>query len=148
MQLNKNDEFFMRAALKEAQKAAEIGEIPVGAVIVLDNKIIAKAHNQTQLLNDPTAHAEMICITAACHFMGAKYLINSSLYVTLEPCVMCAGAIKWAQLSSIIYGASDTKGGFNSVFKSDFYSKKTKIISGILSEECGEILKLFFKNKR
>lgn len=148
MQIDKNDDFFMRVALSEAQKAAEMGEIPVGAVLVLENKIIAKAHNQTQLLNDPTAHAEMLCITAACNNLGSKYLTNSTLYITLEPCIMCAGAIKWAQISNIIYGASDLKGGFTTFLKSGIYSEKIKINSNILQEECSEILKKFFKGKR
>lgn len=148
MNENKNDDFFMNLALKEAQKAFEVGEIPVGAVLVHENKIIAKAHNQTQILNDPTAHAEMLCVTAACHSLGTKYLINCCLYITLEPCVMCAGAIKWAQLPRIVFGASDPKGGFYSQTKLTFFHPKTEIISGVLETECSQILKHFFKLKR
>lgn len=145
---NKNEDFFMRLALLEAQKAQDLGEIPVGAVIVFENKVIAKAHNQTQTLQDPTAHAEMLCITAACHHIGAKYLINCTLYVTLEPCTMCAGAIKWAQLSKIVYGASDNKVGFLTQLQSNFYTTKTRILPGVLQHECSTLLNDFFKNKR
>ncbi len=138
----------MRLALLEAQQAYDNGEIPVGAVMVCNNKIIAKAHNQTQMLADPTAHAEMICITAACGHLGAKYLTDCTLYITLEPCMMCAGAIKWAQIPTIVYGASDKKGGFKSQILNNFYHSNIQIIDGILQEECAKMMKDFFKKKR
>ncbi len=142
-----NHEYFMRLALKEAEKAFNADEIPVGAVIVCNEKIVAKAYNLTETLNDVTAHAEMQAITAAANNLGAKYLQQCTLYVTLEPCIMCSGAAYWAQIGKLIYGASDTKRGF-SVLSQSVLHPKTEIISGILEYECGEILKRFFAQKR
>ncbi|MFO0357870.1 MAG: nucleoside deaminase [Sphingobacteriaceae bacterium] len=140
-------EHFMREALKEAQKAFDADEVPVGAVIVANNKIIGRAHNLTELLNDVTAHAEMQAITSAANSLGGKYLIDCAIYVTLEPCVMCAGALFWSQVSKIVYGASDTKRGY-SLMGQTVLHPKTEIISGILEKECSELLKDFFKKKR
>lgn len=140
------DEYFMNKALIEAQTAFDKGEIPVGAIIVIDNKIIARSHNLTELLNDVTAHAEMQAITAAANFLGGKYLINCTLYVTLEPCQMCAGALYWTQISKIVFGATDEKRGFQNLRTK--LHPKTEIVSGILENECGELIKMFFQNKR
>jgi len=142
-----SDEYFMNESLKEAVKAGEKQEIPVGAVIVADKRIIARAHNMTQTLNDATAHAEMLAITAASNSFGAKYLNECVLYVTLEPCVMCASASNWSQLGRIVYGASDPKAGFGRIIQ-DILHPKTKIKSGILEEECSRLLTEFFKDKR
>jgi len=141
------DEYFMQLALLEAEAAFEKGEVPVGAVIVLDNKIIAKAHNLTQTLNDVTAHAEMQALTSAFHHLGAKYLNDCTLYVTLEPCVMCAGALYWAQIGKIVYGASDPKRGYSLVNASLLHSK-TEVIKGVLDREAQVLLELFFKKLR
>lgn len=142
-----NDEYFMRQALVEARAAADEGEVPVGAVVVCDNQIIARAHNQTECLNDVTAHAEMLAITAAAGVLGGKYLTNCSLYVTVEPCIMCAGAIGWSQLSRIVYGASDEKRGFAKFAPKAFHPKAT-IVKGILEKECTEEMQRFFKQRR
>lgn len=142
-----SDESFMREALKEAGKAFELDEIPVGAVIVCNNRIIARSHNLTEQLNDVTAHAEMQAITAAANYLGGKYLSDCILYVTLEPCVMCAGAIFWAQISRLVYGASDEKRGFTKTGTSILHPSTT-IQHGILEEESMILLKTFFKNKR
>lgn len=142
-----DDEYFMKQALAEARAAAAEGEIPVGAVIVCNNQVIARAHNQTELLNDPTAHAEMLAITAAVGSLGAKYLAGCSLYVTVEPCIMCAGAIGWSQLSTIVYGASDAKRGFREYAPKAMHPKAV-IKSGILEKECAEEMKKFFKQRR
>lgn len=142
-----NDEYFMKQALVEARAAAAEGEVPVGAVIVCNNQIIARAHNQTERLNDVTAHAEMLAITAAAGVLGAKYLTNCSLYVTVEPCVMCAGAIGWAQLSAIIYGTSDEKRGF-SFFAPKAFHPKAIIKKGVMENECAEEMRRFFKQRR
>lgn len=143
----KNHEFFMREALKEARYAFEEGEIPVGAVVVSGEKIIGRGHNQTERLRDVTAHAEMIAITAASHFLGGKYLKDCKLYVTLEPCAMCAGAMKWAQLSELVFGASDAKGGY-SVFSDKLLHPKTQVLRGVLKDEAEELLKAFFDKLR
>jgi len=140
-------EFFMYEALKEAVKANDEGEIPIGAVVVHNNKIIARAHNQTQLLNDVTAHAEMLAITAATNYIGAKYLIDCSLFVTVEPCVMCAGALYWSQVAQIYYGVSDSKRG-HTMFSNKLLHPKTIINTGIFEEECKRLMQDFFKNKR
>lgn len=141
------DQFFMNQALKEARKAATSNEVPVGAVITVDGKIVAKAHNQTRLLNDPTAHAELLAITIATGALGAKYLVNSTLYVTLEPCAMCAGAIGWAQIPTLVFGANDPKKGFLT-FAPLVLHPKTTVRKGVLEEQCSEILKKFFEEKR
>ena len=141
------DEHFMKQALMEARLAAAADEVPVGAVVVCDNRIIARAHNRTEHLNDPTAHAEMLAITAATNFLGAKYLTNCTLYVTVEPCVMCAGAIGWSQIHALVYGASDEKRGYQS-FAPEALHPKTIVKKGILENDCATEMKLFFQNKR
>jgi tRNA(adenine34) deaminase len=141
-----NDENFMSEAIKEAQKAFEIDEVPVGAVIVCNNQIIARAHNFTQRLNDVTAHAEMQAFTSAADFLGGKYLKECTIYVTLEPCVMCGGASYWAQLKKIVYGAKDIKRGYSQLSKNILHPK-TEVISGIMAAECSKLLTDFFKKK-
>ncbi|MCB0489454.1 MAG: nucleoside deaminase [Cyclobacteriaceae bacterium] len=141
------DEYFMREALKEAQKAFEDGEVPVGAVVACKNRIIGRAHNQTEKLTDATAHAEMLAITAASNFLGSKYLSECTLYVTLEPCIMCAGALHWVQLMKLVYGASDVQRGY-SLSKSPILHGKTEVVSGIKSNECAELVNSFFKRIR
>ena len=136
----------MREALREAQKAFDADEVPVGAVIVCDEKVIARAHNYTERLTDPTAHAEMQVITAATNYLGAKYLSQCTLYVTLEPCMMCTGAIFWSQLAAIVYGAPDPKRGFLS--RQNILLPKTIITGNILADDCSQLLTTFFKNKR
>lgn len=142
-----SDEYYMKEALKEAQKAFDEDEVPVGAVVVCDNKIIARAHNMTEKLNDVTAHAEMLAITSATNFLGGKYLNECMLYVTLEPCVMCAGALYWSQLKKIVYAAPDLKRGF-SLVKSSILHPKTEIIKGIMQQEASDLVTSFFKSKR
>ncbi|MDV3926579.1 tRNA-specific adenosine deaminase [Elizabethkingia anophelis] len=140
------DEYFMKMALHEAQAALEKDEVPVGCIVVYNDRIIARAHNLTELLNDVTAHAEMQAITAAANMLGGKYLIDCTMYVTLEPCVMCAGALAWSQLSRIVIGARDEKRGF--INKGLSLHPKTEIVSGILENECSALIKDFFKSKR
>ena len=140
------DEMYMREALKLAQRAFEEEEIPIGAVIVSQGKIIGKGYNLTERLNDVTAHAEMQAFTAAANYMGGKYLKDCTLYVTVEPCVMCAGAAYWTQVSRIVYGAADEKRG-SSRFGS-LYHPKSEIVSGVLAEECADLITSFFRNKR
>lgn len=147
MELNKADEHFMREALKEAKRAFEKDEVPIGAVIVCDGIIIARAYNYTEHLNDVTAHAEMQAITSAANNIGGKYLQECTLYVTIEPCVMCAGALFWAQIGRIVYGASDPKRGF-SMIGNHLLHPRTKISKGILEEECSLLMKTFFEEKR
>lgn len=142
-----DDDWFMRQALQEAHKAMDLDEVPVGAVITLNDRIIARAHNTTEQLCDVTAHAEMLCITAAAEHIGAKYLTECTLYVTLEPCVMCAGAIAWAQIGRVVYGADDEKKGFMRYGKSLLHPS-TKMECGILGEECRNLLQAFFRTKR
>jgi tRNA(adenine34) deaminase len=142
-----DDKYFMRQALIEAQKAYDTGEVPVGAVVVCDNRIIARAHNNTEQLCDVTAHAEMVAITAACNGLGNKYLDECTLYVTIEPCAMCAGAAAWAQLGRVVYGASDDKSGFMRFGKAMLHPK-TKVSFGVMGEECGELMTAFFKERR
>lgn len=143
----KGDEWFMAKALEQAQLAFEAGEIPVGAVVVAKDKIIARSHNLTEMLCDVTAHAEMQAITSATNSLGGKYLNECTLYVTLEPCVMCAGAIGWSQLGRLVYGASDDKRGFMR-FAPEALHPKTKVTKGVMEEECKEIIQDFFKSKR
>lgn len=142
-----SDEYFMKQALAEAQKAYDEGEIPVGAVVVCNNRIIARAHNQTERLNDVTAHAEIVALTAAADYLGSKYLNECTLYVTLEPCPMCAGALAWAQLQKLVYAASDDKRGFMK-FGKEMLHPKTKLEMGILHDESADLIKRFFKEKR
>ena len=144
---NKSDEYFMREALKEAEKAFELNEVPIGAVIVSDGQIIARAHNLTERLNDVTAHAEMQAFTSAAEFLGGKYLHNCSLYVTIEPCVMCSGASYWTQIAKVIYGAKDEKRGASKLVLKLMHPKTT-IKTGILEEECVKLMQTFFKQKR
>ena len=141
------DEYFMREALKEAQKAFEIGEVPVGAVMVVKNRIIARAHNQTEKLTDATAHAEMLAITAAANYLGSKYLNECTLYVTLEPCVMCGGALAWVQLGKVVYGASDVQRGY-SLIKQPVLHPKTEVVSGVFATEAKSLIDSFFKRIR
>ena len=141
------DEYFMKEALKEAELAFEKNEVPVGAVVVCSNRIIARAHNLTEQLTDVTAHAEMQAFTAASNFLGSKYLEECTLYVTLEPCVMCAGAAFWTQVSKVVFGTFDEKRGFT-LLKADLLHPKTELITGVLQQECSEILKKFFQKKR
>ncbi|MGZ4047798.1 MAG: nucleoside deaminase [Bacteroidia bacterium] len=143
-----SDESFMKEALKEAQKAFDADEVPVGAIVVCNNKIIARAHNLTERLNDVTAHAEMQVITSAANFLNGKYLNECTLFVTLEPCVMCAGAIAWAQLGKLVYGAPDTKRGFNLLNNNRILHPKTEVKSGILADESADLIKTFFQKKR
>jgi tRNA(adenine34) deaminase len=143
-----SDDDFMREALKEAQKAFDADEIPVGAVIVCNNKIIARSHNLTERLKDVTAHAEMQAITSAANYLNGKYLNECTLYVTLEPCVMCAGAVAWAQLGRLVYGAPDTKRGFNLLIENKLLHPKTEVKSAVLAEECATLMRNFFLNKR
>lgn len=142
-----DDERFMAVALKEAGEAADAGEVPVGAVVVCNGCVVARAHNLTEKLNDVTAHAEMQAITAAAAELGGKYLCDCTLYVTLEPCVMCAGALGWAQLGRLVYGADDIKRGF-SRFAPEALHPKTEVCKGVLADKCAEIIKVFFKSKR
>ena len=145
--MENNHEKYMFDALREAQRAAAEDEVPIGAVIVCQGRIIAKGHNMTERLNDPTAHAEMIAITAATEAVGGKYLNDCTLYVTVEPCPMCAGALAWSQIGKVVYGASDPKRGF-SRFSPSLMHPKTEIVSGIMAEECGNIVSEFFQRKR
>ncbi|MFM7662021.1 MAG: nucleoside deaminase [Bacteroidota bacterium] len=142
-----NDEYFMRQALLEARKAYDLDEVPVGAVVVANNKIIARAHNLTQKLNDVTAHAEIQAITAAAEFLGAKYLSGCTLYVTLEPCVMCAGALYWAQIDKVVFATRDEKRGAGRISE-PIYHPKTLVTNGLLSHESASLLKKFFAKKR
>ena len=142
-----SDEYFMRIALAEAQKAFDADEIPVGAIIVSKGQIIARAHNMTEKLNDVTAHAEMLAFTSASHFLNSKYLSECTLYVTLEPCIMCAGASFWAQLGTLVYGASDDKRGYLNI-SSSVTHPKTFVKGGVMAIECGELLVDFFRKKR
>ena len=142
-----SDEYFMEIALQQAQIAAEKGEIPVGAVVVCNNRIIAKTHNQTEQLIDVTAHAEIMAITAAAGYLGSKYLKDCTLYVTLEPCLMCAGALFWSQIDRIVYAASDPKRGFEMASKAVLHPK-TQVIKGVLEKESRDILEKFFSKLR
>lgn len=141
------DEYFMREALKEANKALEIGEVPVGAVVVCKNRIIARAHNQTEKLTDATAHAEMLATTAAANYLGSKYMSECILYVTLEPCVMCAGALHWVQLQKLVYGASDIQRGYTLV-QSPVLHPRTEVVKGVKGEEAKALIDQFFKTLR
>lgn len=141
-----SDEYFMKIALTEAQNAFEKGEIPVGAIVVANNSIIAKCHNLTELLHDVTAHAELQAISSAANYLNAKYLKNCTLYVTLEPCQMCAGALYWSQISKVVWGANDTKRGYET-FGGQLHPK-TIIKKGVLEQECAELMRSFFEKKR
>ena len=147
--MNKLDEMFMQEALRQAKKAFDADEVPIGAVIVRDNKVIARSHNQVETLKDPTAHAEMIALTSAFNSLGSKYLPEARLYVTVEPCLMCAGAIYWSKLGAIVYGADDEKNGYKKTAGSNWpFHPKTELIRGVLKEDCAKLMKDFFKAKR
>lgn len=149
--MSESDEYFMQQALKEAQKAFDEGEVPIGAVIVMQDKIIARGYNQVEKLNDSTAHAEIIALTSAYNYLGAKYLPEATLYVTIEPCLMCAGALHWSKIDKIVYAAEDEKNGYKKYLSTDQQSPfhpKTKIISGIYKDECAALIKRFFKARR
>jgi tRNA(adenine34) deaminase len=141
------EDYFMQEALKEAQKALEIGEVPVGAVVVCNNRIIARAHNQTEKLTDATAHAEMLAVTAAANFLGSKYLTECTLYVTLEPCTMCAGALHWVQMGRLVFGASDVQRGY-SLLNAPVLHQKTEVVRGVKAEESKALVNTFFKSIR
>jgi tRNA(adenine34) deaminase len=142
-----DDEYYMRVALDEAKKAAERDEVPVGAVVVAGKSVIARAHNLTETLNDPTAHAEMQAITAATSYLGGKYLKDCTIYVTVEPCVMCAGALAWSQISTLVYGAPDDKKGYT-ITSHEILHPKTEVRSGVLADDCAGLMKNFFAKKR
>ena len=142
-----SDEKYMREALREAHAALSDGEIPIGAVVVWKGRIVGRGHNQTEQLHDATAHAEMIAITAATQAMGGKYLADCTLYVTVEPCPMCAGAMAWSQVGSVVYGAPDPRRGF-SIFQPSLLHPKTLVTGGVLADECSELMVEFFKGKR
>jgi tRNA(adenine34) deaminase len=153
------DEYFMLQALKEARKAFENDEVPIGAVVVMNGKIIARGHNQVETLNDSTGHAEIIALTSAFNFLGSKYLPEASIYITLEPCLMCAGALYWSKIARVVYGADDEKNGHRKFVKplpaiENFdispwpFHPKTELVKGVLKEECAMLIKEFFKGKR
>lgn len=147
--MEKNDEYFMQQALKEAHKASEADEVPIGAVVVMQDTIIARGYNQVEMLNDATAHAEIIALTSAFSYLGAKYLPEAILYVTIEPCTMCCGALYWSKIGKVVYGASDEKHGGLSLYPGkSLLHPKTKILKGILAEECAILVKDFFKKRR
>jgi tRNA(adenine34) deaminase len=150
---NMNDEYFMQQALKEAQLAFDEEEIPIGAVIVQSNRIIARGHNQTERLNDCTAHAEIIALTSAFNYLGSKYLPEATLYVTVEPCLMCAGALYWSKIGKIVYGAEDEKNGYRrgnptASLNNWPFHPKTTLIKGLLATQCADLMRKFFKDKR
>ena len=143
------DEYYMMQAIKEARRAFEVDEIPIGAVVVVNEKIIARGHNMTERLKDPTAHAEMIALTSAFNYLGSKYLSEAILYVTVEPCLMCAGAIYWSKIGKIVYGADDEKNGYKKTAGANWpFHPKTELIRGVMKDECVKLMKDFFKNKR
>jgi len=149
MYLPGSDEYFMQFALKEAQLAYDANEVPVGAVVTIQNKIIARGHNQVERLNDATAHAEMIAITSAFNYLGSKYITGATVYVTVEPCLMCCGALYWSKLARIVYGASDEKNGFKHITGNNWpFHPKTELVKGVLEHECTQLMKNFFKAKR
>jgi tRNA(adenine34) deaminase len=143
------DEYFMMHALKEAKKAFEDGEVPIGAIVVIDERIIAHGHNMVEKLSDSTAHGEIIALTSAFNLLGSKYLPQATLYVTVEPCLMCAGAMYWSKLGKIVYGADDEKNGYKKTAGTNWpFHPKTELIRGVLKEECAKLMKDFFKPKR
>lgn len=144
-----DDAYFMQQALQQAQYAFEDDEVPVGAVVVLNNKIIARAYNQVERLKDPTAHAEMIALTSAFNYVGSKYLPDAILYVTVEPCLMCCGAMYWAKIGRIVFGCSDEKNGYKHITQENWpFHQKATITKGVLEDECALLMKMFFRNKR
>jgi tRNA(adenine34) deaminase len=144
------DEYFMKQALREAQKAFDEEEVPVGAVVVMNNKIIARGYNQVEKLNDSTAHAEILALTSAFNFLGSKYLPDATLYVTVEPCVMCSGALYWSKIGKVVYGADDEKNGYHRITHKDTtpFHPKTIVEHGVLKDECAQLMKDFFKQRR
>lgn len=149
MYLPGSDEYFMQFALKEAQQAYDADEVPVGAVVTMQNKIIARGHNQVERLNDVTAHAEMIALTSAFNYLGSKYITGATLFVTVEPCLMCCGALYWSKLARIVYGASDEKNGFKHITGNNWpFHPKTELVKGVLEHECTQLMKNFFRAKR
>ena len=143
------DEYYMTLALKEARRAYEEGEIPVGALVVQNGRILSRGYNMTERLNDPTAHAEIIALTSAFSFLGSKYLPDATLYVTLEPCLMCAGGLYWSKIGRIVYGADDEKNGYRKITQHNWpFHPKTELVRGILKEECAHLMKTFFRDKR
>ncbi len=144
-----NDEYYMQQALREAEKAFEADEVPIGAVIVINQKIIARAYNMTEQLNDSTAHAEILALTSAYNFLGSKYLPGASLYVTVEPCLMCVGAMYWSKLARVVWGADDEKNGYRHITQFNFpFHPKTKITMNVLKEQCAALMQTFFQRKR
>lgn len=144
-----DDIYFMQQALKEAVAAYEADEVPVGAVVVINNKIISRGHNQVELLTDATAHAEILALTSAFNYLGAKYLPDATLYVTIEPCLMCCGALYWSKIGRIVYGASDEKNGFKHITKENWpFHPKTELVKGVMENECAQLMRSFFKSKR
>lgn len=144
-----DDEYFMKQALAQAQRAFDEDEVPVGAIVVLQQKIIARGYNQVEKLNDPTAHAEIIALTSAFNFLGSKYLPEATLYVTVEPCLMCAGALYWSKIGRVVYGASDEKNGYLHITKQTSpFHPKTELTSGVLASDCAALMKTFFRLKR
>ncbi len=143
------DEYFMLQAIREAKRAMEEDEVPIGAVVVLNDKVIARGYNMTEKLKDPTAHAEMIALTSAFNFLGSKYLPEATLYVTAEPCLMCAGALYWSKIARIVWGADDEKNGHKRITKSEWpFHPKTEVVKGILKDECAALMIAFFRSKR
>jgi tRNA(adenine34) deaminase len=143
------DEYFMMQAIKEAKKALEDDEIPIGAVVVVNERVIARGHNMTERLNDPTAHAEMIALTSAFNLLGSKYLPEATLYVTIEPCLMCSGAIYWSKLGKLVYGADDEKNGYKKTTGANWpFHPRTELIRGVLKDDCAKLMRDFFKTKR
>jgi tRNA(adenine34) deaminase len=146
---DKNDEYYMKQALSQAQKAFDEDEVPIGAVVVINNKIIARGYNQVEKLQDPTAHAEIIALTSAFNYLGSKYVPDATIYVTIEPCLMCAGALYWSKIGRIVYGAPDEKNGYLHITKETSpFHPKTQLIKGLLHEDCAALIKTFFKQKR
>jgi tRNA(adenine34) deaminase len=144
-----DDIYFMQQALKEAVIAYERDEVPVGAIVVINNKIISRGHNQVELLNDSTAHAEILALTSAYNSLGSKYIPEATLYVTVEPCLMCCGAMYWGKIGRIVYGASDEKNGFKHITKENWpFHPKTELVNGIMQDECAQLMRSFFKSKR
>ncbi|SDZ97138.1 tRNA(adenine34) deaminase [Arachidicoccus rhizosphaerae] len=146
--MKQSDEYYMQQALREAEKAFEKGEVPIGAVLVMQDRIIVRTHNQVELLKDPTAHAEVLAITAACDQMGAKYLPEATLYITLEPCLMCSGALYWSKIGRIVFGATDPKNGYGNKVSSSPFHPKTELQGGLLAQEALNLMQQFFKNRR
>ena len=144
-----DDEQFMKQALIQARQAYDEDEVPVGAVVVLNNRIIARGYNQVEKLNDPTAHAEVIALTSAFNYLGSKYLPEATIYITVEPCLMCAGALYWSKISRIVYGASDEKNGYLHITRDNWpFHPKTELTCGVMAEECASLMREFFRQKR